>query len=335
MKYKTLLFIFIFLHFEFISYSQQIIYVTIAGGDLYQLELDNECSSSFIGSTGLGFGDIACTPDGRLWGITGEFLYEINTSDASATLVGDIGISGVSLEALDNSTLLIEANQNLYGINTSDASNYLIGNIGYSATGDLTWYDNNLFMASGDWLIKIQLNETNTNVLNSGPINDINNAIPSCEGLATVSVTGGINSIVGFFSNNVYKICHIDGSSELICPEITIDGIPGAASIRLPIQQPEPTSCLETTVLEVYSGKQFIRTWPNPTSSNATLHLDNSLNNATAIIYNVIGEKVQEHIGINGTNVQLPFGHLSSGIYFIQIFIENQLIGSDKIIINH
>src|SRR5262249_20796009 len=157
-------------------------------------------------------------PDGQLWGIAGGNLYHIDTANANATLVGNTGIGGVSLVALNDTTLLIEGNSILYGINVNTASSYYIDTIGYSASGDLTWYDDDLFMVtSGVQIIKIVLNNTYSSIVSVTPIGS---AVPTCEGAVTASFIGNYNSIVGFNGSNLIKICQLDGSYQMLCPSL-------------------------------------------------------------------------------------------------------------------
>ena len=101
----------------------QTVFATISGGNQYSLNLTN-CTSSFIGVTGHGFGDIALTPNARLWGIEGGILYEINGSTATSTSIDITGTHGVSLVALDDATLLTEYQNNLYGISVATGLSY-------------------------------------------------------------------------------------------------------------------------------------------------------------------------------------------------------------------
>jgi hypothetical protein len=190
------------------------------------------------------FGDIAFTPDGKLWGFENGLLFRIDTTNAETTLVGIIAINGVSLVDLNDSVLLMESKDSLWEINVNNLKAINIGNIGYSASGDLTWYDNNLYMTSGGLLIKIILNSANTNIISSNPINTINTPIPECYGIATASFPGLENSIIGWSRQSSYKICPIDGTYQLLCNP-TVVSVPGAANIRLPIQNPLPTSCTD------------------------------------------------------------------------------------------
>ena len=319
---------------NYYTQAQTSTYVTIAGGDLYKLDFDN-CSNLFIGSTGQGFGDIAYTPNGKLWGIENGNLYEINTSNANVTFLGYTSVHAVSLVDLSDTIVLAEFNQNLYGIKTTDATSFLIGNIGYSATGDLTWYDNELYMASAGLLIKIVLNETYTEIISSTPVNNISNPIPGCEGLATVSFSESHNSIIGFSGWDIYEICHVDGSYQIICEEITLpNGIPGAASIRLPTQSPQPGSCQFLSIKEYPNQNTIVQIYPNPFSSQAVLKLTNSLNNATLTVMNCSGKKVKELNNISGQSITLYSDDFASGLYFILLEQNGQIIGREKLILN-
>jgi hypothetical protein len=211
---------------------------------IYSVNINN-CTKRLVGSGTQAYGDIAFTPDGNLWGIANGGIYQIDTSNANSILIGYTQTGGVSLVALNDSVLLSEFKDSLWAININTLKKYNLGDIGYPASGDLTWYDNDLYMSAGLLLIKIVLNTSNTAIISSEPVNSftINPLPPDCEGLATASFPGLENSIIGFSTanTNVYKICPIDGSSQLLCP--LMGQFAGAASIRLPTQNPLPTSC--------------------------------------------------------------------------------------------
>jgi len=95
--------------------SQQPLFVIVGNGnnpnyDLYSVDIYN-CTKQLKGSTGHPIADIAFTPDGRLWGISGSELYRIDTSNASITLVvNHVGgfPNSKSLVELNDSILLID-----------------------------------------------------------------------------------------------------------------------------------------------------------------------------------------------------------------------------------
>jgi len=314
-------------------FSQQPIFATIAGGDLYSFNLTN-CTRHFIGSTGQGFGDIAFTPDGRLWGIVTGDIYHIDTTTANATLIGFSGIQAVSLVGLNDSIVLAEYGMKLYGINVNNASSYYIDTIGYQASGDLTWYDNDLYMVtSGSLVIKMVLNSTNTALVSVTPINSLSNPIPGCEGAATASFMGDYNSIIGFNGADIIKICQIDGSYQMLCPSLNIGGTPGAASIRLPTQVPQPVFCSTTSIAEL-NYVLNINLFPNPFSFETIIQTNEKLNNATLTIYNSLGQMVKQIKSIREQTITLQRDNLTSGIYFIQLTQDNKTLATDKLIIS-
>lgn len=203
-------------------FSQQEIFATDSNGDLYSYDLTN-CTKSFIGSTSIGFGDIALTTNNELWGIENGNLYHINKLNGVATFVNDISIFPVSLVGINDTILFAEYQMNLYSINTNSADANLIGYLGYSADGDLIWDGQTLFMLTP--FVKIELNKSLNQILK---VTSINSSVPVSQG----SVLFGDNyyTLVAFSGSNVYKVCQLDGSFELLCSNLNFDGIPGAAS---------------------------------------------------------------------------------------------------------
>lgn len=297
-------------------FSQQPIFATISGGDLYSFDLTN-CTRRFIGSTGQGFGDIAFTTDGRLWGIINGQLYQIDTTTANATHTGVIGFESNNLVALNDSILLTESGQKLYGINTNNLSSYYIDTIGYGANGDLTWYDDDLYMITP--LIKIVLNSSNTAIVSVTPISL---TVPTCEGAVTASFVGDYNSIIGFNGPNLIKVCQIDGSYQTLCPNLNIGGTPGGASIRLATQVPQPTACTMTTGIENVLANNLFSIYPNPTNSELNIQTSN-IQKFNFNIYNSLGQLVRTgNLESNTTTINI--NDLTNGIYSIELLTDNK-----------
>jgi hypothetical protein len=332
MHRQTLILIALLLKMTSQTFSQSSIFVTISGGDLYKLNLST-CTSTFVGSTGQSFGDIAFTPNGKLWGIFSGSLYQIDTINASATLIGNSGLQGVSLVGLNDTTVLIEEGQNLYGIRTTNTMTYFIGNIGYSATGDLTWYDNNLYMSSGIDIIKIVLNSDNSSILSAAPVSNIN-SLPPSEGIATSSFIDSDNRIVSFPNRDVIKICQIDGSYQMLCQNIVPGPIPGGASIRLANQSPTPTVCkdiLGNNELPTHNSNTIIS--PNPFSIETNITTGKTLKNASLTVYNCFGALVKQIDNINEQNIVLKRENYPSGLYFIHIRENSRTVTIDRLVI--
>ncbi len=308
-----LIIIFLFAN-SFNSFSQQPIFATIGGGDLYSFDLPN-CTRHFVGSTGYGFGDIAFTPNGKLWGIVGGELYQIDTSTANATLIGNTGIGAVSLVGLNDTTLLAEYDMKLYGLNINNAISYFIDTIGYQAAGDLTWYDDDLYMVtSGEQIIKMILNKTQTAIISTIPIG---RSVPSCEGAVTTSFVGEYNSIVGFSGSDAIKICQIDGSSQMLCSNLNINGTPGAASLRLVSQVPEPTLCFVPTGLERFFSEYQFSIFPNPVVNKLNIKTE-YLGEIYFRIYSTLGQLVMAGSFKKGT-ASIDVNDLVEGIYGIEL----------------
>lgn len=299
------------------SFSQEPIFATIAGGDLYAFNLEN-CTRRFIGSTGQGFGDIAFTPNGELWGIVGGELYQIDTATANATLVGSTGLEAVSLVGLNDSTLLAESGAKLYKIHTTDASFTYVDTIGYQAAGDLTWYDDDLYIVtSSEPIIRIVLNSSITAILSVTPIGI---SAPTCEGAVTASFDGEYNSIVGFSGPNLIKICQIDASVQKLCPDLNIGGTPGAASLRLPTQSPVPESCEKTNSLEASPSGHAFSIFPNPATSQLNIEVTID-RNGTFSIYNALGQRIKTG-DLGGNTTTLEINDWIDGVYYIEVSVD-------------
>lgn len=299
-------------------HGQDQIFATIAGGDLYSVDIQN-CTRSFIGSTGFGFGDIAITPDGQLWGTVQNSLYNINPVTAEATFIGTGLGPGVSLVALNDTILLRESGLNLFGINTNTAETFYIDTIGFQAAGDLTWYDEDLYLVTFlDMIIRIELADDFQSIENVTPIGS---GVPSCQGAITASFEDDINHIIGFNGPNLYKICPYDGTSEILCPELNIGGTPGAAATRLPFQNPIPGDC-EVNSVGDYSPLNSVKLFPNP--SKDVINVSSDLSGKISYsIRNTIGQNVR--IGEIHGNAIIDIKSLSNGIYFIEFKIGNDI----------
>jgi hypothetical protein len=306
-----------FLYASLNDFGQPSMFVANGNTKLYKVNV-HTCTATLIGGMGAQFIDIALTEDGRLWGIqlNGD-LYHIDTVTAACTFFGANGLPWTrALVGLNDSTVLTESNGNLYGIRVNTASSYLIGNVGLIASGDLAWYDNDLYMfCTNDVLIKIQLDGTNTSVVN---VDTVPNLTPQVYAGATAAFPGYPNSIVVFVGFGAWKICQIDAIIDILCPTLFTEGeIWGAATLRLPVQEPQPLSCLPIATgtlsipqikdLSVSSdpgfGKIMIRDLPD---------------NCKASVYNVIGIQMFES-QINTLQCEIDIHNYTAGIYFVKI----------------
>jgi|GEM_PF-2003096 photosystem II stability/assembly factor-like uncharacterized protein len=80
---------------------------------------------------------------------------------------------------------------------------------------------------------------------------------------------------------------------------------------------------------------EAISIYPNPTSSNAVLEMQNDLINASLVIYNNLGQAFYSLSNINGKKIELDCSHFVNGIYFLQIKNADAKLLSSKLIIQH
>ncbi len=98
-----------------------------------------------------------------------------------------------------------------------------------------------------------------------------------------------------------------------------------------------PNACIQAgqTVLSVLinTNKSIFSIVPNPFVSTTTILTNNYLNNASIIIFNAFGQIVKEIKSITGNSFNLNRENLPSGLYFLQLKEENNVIAIEKLII--
>jgi hypothetical protein len=93
--------------------------------------------------------------------------------------------------------------------------------------------------------------------------------------------------------------------------------------VRLGLGLNEPKENLEAHVL----------VFPNPAVDKFIIKLDKDLQNAQIKLLDINGREVYQLSNVNGKSVEITNIELSKGIYFVNIFDKNKLIGKSKIII--
>ncbi|MFN8266220.1 MAG: peptidoglycan DD-metalloendopeptidase family protein [Chitinophagaceae bacterium] len=81
-----------------------------------------------------------------------------------------------------------------------------------------------------------------------------------------------------------------------------------------------------TTGIDEFNKNNNVQLYPNPTSSVAMLRWSQPLLRATLIVYNTGGQIVKTISNISGTQVNITRNGLQSGIYFIRMYKQEQLI---------
>jgi len=308
------------------GFAQDSILIIDTVGNLLSFNATN-CTTHYKGSTGLGFADIAFTPNGQLLGISGGNLYRIDTASAQPTLIGNTSFQANTLVALNDTVLAFEYGMNLYRLNVSNATSTILGNLGYTSSGDLSWKDGRLYMSSGALLITIQLDTNQTSIVFSNAVNTISNPLPFCRALSTAYFNGDNQSLIGFAGTNAFKICAGDGSYQLMCPSVLPHGISGAASIALPASHHILQCGLQS--VSTLSESSDLLIYPNP--FNDKLFVESKEKQKVDItLFDLTARKVLQQ-SFSG-NAAINTDHLAKGVYLYEVKNNNGIIKNGKLI---
>ncbi|MFI5163720.1 MAG: T9SS type A sorting domain-containing protein [Bacteroidia bacterium] len=88
-----------------------------------------------------------------------------------------------------------------------------------------------------------------------------------------------------------------------------------------------------TAGINEIKNKISLAIYPNPFSTETTLKTTDNFKNATLTIYSVSGQQVKQIKNISGQTIQLQRDNLTSGIYFLRLSQDNNIIAADKLII--
>jgi hypothetical protein len=124
-------------------------YVTDAGGNLATVNVANG-QSTVIGNSGRVLTDIAFNGDNQLYGIDGNTLYRVDRTTAALTSVGSFGTFLNALTFGSDGTLYAAGGAGLYTLSTTTGAATLLGNTGFGSSGDLTFFNNTLYLSAND-----------------------------------------------------------------------------------------------------------------------------------------------------------------------------------------
>ncbi|MDQ3112307.1 MAG: PKD domain-containing protein [Bacteroidota bacterium] len=231
-----------FLFLPFSKAAAQNIYVTDASGNVFMVNLAN-CTSTLVApTTGITWYDMAiCSNNPNImYAIDGNnTLYMINLVTGVTTFLNGSFNSTFPNFSLLNS-LVCDGNGNLYAADAFNSGLYsyniatgtwtftgLLG--GYGSGGDLTFYNGNLYLATGtNDLLEISLSPfgvVSTNLLSAAGVYGI--LTTSTSSLCTTGVT----SMLAMSGSDVYTVNPATGTCVIQCPAVIPGVIYGAASI--------------------------------------------------------------------------------------------------------
>ena len=119
----------------------------------------------------------------------------------------------------------------------------------------------------------------------------------------------------------------------LIASAVTIT-IKMSAGEGIGLDDIEVINVNSTTVgLEQYNSNNKVNYYPNPFFSETVLQTDHILSSATLTVYNSFGQTVAQINNISGQTVSLSRNNLPSGVYYIWLTEENNIIAIDRLVI--
>ena len=214
------------------AFAQQEVYVNL--GPYIGLLDPATCSFIPVAELDVGFSDIALTPNGELYGIGSGRIHRVDLAEAEVEMVVQLPqpLGGVSLVALDNEHLLFESWDSLFVARVDGTDVHSLGYIGYEASGDLTWFNGDLYMAAGwDALIHIVLNDDRTQVLYADPIGVMATTYGEVYGVVTIpGICGAAYQMIAFDVWDVYLVDPYNASTSLLCAQAFPYGVAGAAT---------------------------------------------------------------------------------------------------------
>jgi hypothetical protein len=174
----------------------------------------------------------------------------------------------------------------------------------------------------------------------------LSSATPICAALTTWynashSGTMGLGSNTGYWPGAINKYLAL----KLLVGTNTYYGwarfdvldMSGSFTIKDYAYESTPNGCIESgqTVLgrNETTTKNTFSIFPNPFRTSTTIQTIAPLKKATLTICNSFGQKVQQVHHFSGQTVSLSRDHLPSGLYFIQLTVENKSIAVAKVIL--
>lgn len=208
----------VFVQLTLSGFSQERLYIAHGNEVGYVNLLD--FSYTYVATTP-NFLDIAITPDGKLYGITGTELYEVNLTTGNSTNIPlNFGSSyfygGNSMVSDRNGDLFVTGfGTTLFKIEMQTREVVMVGGISHTAAGDLCFYEGKLYMAAdGNGLVEIALDPSGNSVLSSRLVGTMNltgtvYSIGSDQnGVCYVITTAGELALIDLNDASTYIICN-------------------------------------------------------------------------------------------------------------------------------
>ncbi len=233
------------------------------------------------------------------------YSFNSGTSWATSAVESNNAVNGITFHPTNTDTVFIGKE----------------GKISRSADGGITWSD--VFTTPNyEYIYAVVYDENNSNTLYAaGAVNGTNDTVRIFR-----SLDNGSNWqewIKETFPNSDKQVISMVMCNSVLCL-LTRDHSGNLTGVY----KLNPST---VSVPELITHDQ-INIFPNPFSSETTLHTDKALKNATLTIYNCFGETVKQLKNISGQTLTLSRDNFPNGMYFIRLTEENKIY-TDKLII--
>ena len=205
--------------------SGQNIFVSNSNSQIWKTN-PNTCTSVLVGTTPQNFLDIAFLPNGKMYGQENSGIYEVDTTNASSTLILAVN-TGNSLVGAPNGMLYsVDDNDDLLQIDVNTSTITNLGQVNCGSAGDLAFFQGKLYLTCDN----SDLLEIDT--LNPGasfPVGNLNiNSDPF--GLANAGNNCFVKPYVLSRSGTLYQVDYTNAAVSSPCTMGISGDIYGAAS---------------------------------------------------------------------------------------------------------
>lgn len=222
-----------------VSFAQNSCYLSAYDGAIVKYN-SATCDTTLIGYAQAYIYDIAVTPSGRLYGTSSEDLFEIDTNDASISVIANIfqpGFGVNNLVAINDDYLLTISGWELYKVDVTNGDKYLLGTDSLlgGSSGDITSYKGSYYLSKyGNRLIRFDIDDEHENLLSVEQVGVMNTEFEDgVWGILTVGYAdcGKDNlRMLAFEGWNVFEVDPETANCTKFCDSIVSIAVTGAAS---------------------------------------------------------------------------------------------------------
>ncbi len=234
--------------------------------------------------------------------------------------------NGIGINTILASTGISTIDGNLIEHNTGANITCPTGSFGIIVRGNTIRYGSTgIDNVAGNFTITsniIEDNDTGINLYSSGGTISCNMICSNTNYDLFYGATGNID-----VSHNYW--CTADSAST---EAVIYDGYDNV-NYGLVSFLPFDSICSFATFVNEITNNNSISLFPNPTSSETTLHSSTSFTNASLTVYNIYGQQVKQLNHLTGQTVTLHRDHLVSGLYFLRLTENNKTLAVEKLVI--